>query len=107
MPSDAPELPQDPRQREIFLRTLREHSDNCEPPARRPSTQGRPRSTIRPICATIRSTISSSSASLGTTPLGSPAFKAGEMGDPRPAGSIGRFSRTRSPSSYAMQLQEG
>ena len=32
MPCDAPELPKDPREREIFLRALREYSDNCEPP---------------------------------------------------------------------------
>lgn len=32
MPSDDAGLPQDPREREIFLRALRQYSDNCEPP---------------------------------------------------------------------------
>lgn len=32
MPSDVPELPQDPREREILLRALRRYSDDCEPP---------------------------------------------------------------------------
>ena len=32
MPSDGAELPEDPREREIFLRALRQYSDNCEPP---------------------------------------------------------------------------
>ena len=32
MPSDGAELPQDSREREIFLRALRQYSDSCEPP---------------------------------------------------------------------------
>ena len=32
MSVERPELPKDPREREILLRALREYSDNCEPP---------------------------------------------------------------------------